>query len=513
MRVGDTVLTYTIERELGEGGMGTVYLGRHSVLNQFVAIKVLSPLLARDQALRERFIQEANIQAGLRHPGIVQVLTADMESEQPSLVMEYIEGKSLSEVLELRGALPVDDAIKIMAQVLSAVGYAHQRGVIHRDLKPSNIMVMANGEAKVTDFGIAKVLGSTKLTRTGTAMGSAHYMSPEQIRRPESVDARSDIYSLGCVFYEVLAGRPPFGEKDASGTESEFEVKTAHVAEDVAPLSQIKPSIPESISAFVMRMLEKEPSNRPRNCEAALAELGVSDTQRPIPHSIARETSKLMPEPSAERIAQPSPSHKARSLKNDVGGLLAITALLVIFSVFIWTNTTPTFIQLEESMEADQLAAKIEAGNPNNLPSCPNNDGYKAKEPCWVINVEVDGAPNEKYTGEIAEARFVGYGTLTKEDGTRFVGTRNMAGLLEYLAVYSPNGALIAVGKTERGVSRVTLYNEDGKIYVGKLNDSGQYHGHGVLYNSDKSIEQSGIFENGTLVKSQKVSAKDIQGN
>jgi hypothetical protein len=332
-------------------------------------------------------------------------------------------------------------------------------------------------------------------------------MSPEQIRRPESVDARSDIYSLGCVFYEVLAGRPPFGEKDASGTESEFEVKTAHVAEDVVPLSQIKSGIPQSISAFVMRMLAKEPSDRPINCEAALAELGVSDTQRPIPHSIARETSKLMPEPSAERIVQPSPSHKARSLKNDVGGLLAITTFLVGICIVIWTSITPTFIELEQSMEAIQLAARIEAGNPNNLPLCPNNDGHKAKKPCWVINVATE-RPDTKYTGETLEGRFVGHGILTSEDGTKSIGTLNMAGQYDVVAWYK-NGALQAAGV----VDRYTIYQDDGKIYVGKVNESGQYHGHGVLYKSDKSVEQSGIFENGTLVKSQKVSAADIQGN
>ena len=280
MKVGDRVLSYIVERELGEGGMGTVYLGRHTVLDQQVAIKALSPMLARDEALRLRFIQEANIQASLRHPGIVQVLTAEMEGEQPSLVMEYIEGKSLSEVLDLRGALPADDAIKIMTQVLSAVGYAHDQGVIHRDLKPSNVMVMATGEAKVTDFGIAKVLGSSKLTRTGTAMGSAHYMSPEQIRRPETVDVRSDIYALGCVFYEVLAGQPPFGEKDASGTESDFEIKTAHVTESAPTLEKFKPDLPAWLAQLVMQMLEKDPEQRPSNCDVILKRLKQGDADK-----------------------------------------------------------------------------------------------------------------------------------------------------------------------------------------------------------------------------------------
>jgi serine/threonine-protein kinase len=274
MKAGDRVLDYLVERELGEGGMGKVHLARHSVLDQLVAIKVLDPEVARKPGVRERFIQEANIQARIRHSGIVQVLTAtQIEDDVPALVMEYVDGKSLAEVLELRGALPVDDSLKIMAQVFSAVGYAHKQGVIHRDLKPSNIMVMASGEAKVTDFGIAKVLGAANLTRTGAAMGSAHYMSPEQIRRPEAVDARSDIYSLGCVFYELLTGRPPFGRHDSEGTESDFEIKTAHVGEPVTGLAAFDKAIPAWLDQMVMRALEKDPDRRPLSCEEMLAKI------------------------------------------------------------------------------------------------------------------------------------------------------------------------------------------------------------------------------------------------
>lgn len=281
MNIGDQVSDYIIDCVLGEGGMGAVYLARHTILDQQIAIKVLDPEVARKPGIKERFIQEANIQARLKHPHIVQVLTATKtDGGTPALIMEYVEGKSLSEVLQLRGALPVDDALKIMDQVFAAVGYAHRQGVIHRDLKPSNVMVMASGEVKVTDFGIAKVLGSSKLTRTGTAMGSAHYMSPEQIRRPEAVDARSDIYSLGCVFYEVLTGRPPFGEKDASGTESDYEVKTAHVTEAAPALETVKSGIPAWLAKLVMNMLAKEPDQRPPSCEVIAATLVVGNVEK-----------------------------------------------------------------------------------------------------------------------------------------------------------------------------------------------------------------------------------------
>lgn len=356
MKPGDRLFSYIVERELGEGGMGAVYLGRHTVLNQQVAIKALSPLLARDQALRERFIQEANIQAGLRHPGIVQVLTADMEGEQPSLVMEYIEGKSLSEVLELRGSLPVEDALKIMEQVLSAVGYAHRQGVIHRDLKPSNVMVMASGEAKVTDFGIAKVLGSAKLTRTGTAMGSAHYMSPEQIRRPEAVDARSDVYSLGCVFYEVLTGRPPFGEKDESGTESDFEIKIAHVNATVQDLNEFNNAIPEWLNHLVMEMLAKEVEQRPSTCEEILEKIKSGDAALPnkkadktvimaaeaspvimapsVPEAASLSEPRSSTAPTSEAISTPETSAKSNPEVNDHS--MKFLVGLVVFVMFIF---------------------------------------------------------------------------------------------------------------------------------------------------------------------------------
>ncbi len=296
MNTGEHISDYVVERVLGEGGMGEVYLARHTALDQQVAVKILDPEVARKSGVRERFIQEANIQAKLKHPNIVQVLTATKtDGGTPALIMEYVEGKSLSEVLELRGALPKDDALKIMGQVLSAVGYAHRQGVIHRDLKPSNVMVMASGEVKVTDFGIAKVLGSSKLTRTGTAMGSAHYMSPEQIRRPDTVDARSDIYSLGCMFYEVLTGRPPFGDKDESGTESDFEIKNAHISEGIPFLKNEKSDIPAWLSSLVTRMLEKEPENRFSNCDLIREEIDQYQTEPRDLNSIRNSKNSIKP--------------------------------------------------------------------------------------------------------------------------------------------------------------------------------------------------------------------------
>lgn len=266
MDIGDKVLGYVIDRKLGEGGMGQVFHAVHPVLRQEVAIKVLDPMLARNANVRERFIQEAIIQTQLLHPGIVQVLTADVDSSELSLVMEYIDGLSLDQVIALRGPLPVDDAKRIMLQVLDGVAVAHSRGVIHRDLKPSNIMVRADGSVKVMDFGIAKVLGSAKITRAGTVMGSAHYMSPEQITGLDIVDCRSDIYSLGCTFFEIFVGHPPFADKELVDTDSDYQIKEAHVRASVPNLRVIRPDLPVNISNAVMAALSKEPNNRPGSC-------------------------------------------------------------------------------------------------------------------------------------------------------------------------------------------------------------------------------------------------------
>lgn len=473
MQAGDRVLSYIVERELGEGGMGTVYLARHTVLDQQVAIKALSPVLAGDESLRVRFIQEANIQAKLRHPGIVQVLTAEMEGEQPSLIMEYIEGKSLSEVIDVRGALPVDDAIRIMRQVLSAVAYAHKQGVIHRDLKPSNVMVMAHGEAKVTDFGIAKVLGSSKLTRTGTTMGSAHYMSPEQILNPDRVDARSDIYSLGCVFYELLTGRPPFGDKDIAGTGNDFQIKTAHVNEAAPAMDTLKNGIPDWLALSVMRMLNKDPEQRASSCDAILTQISIderADAGQSDPHA---ETS--------------------RESRKEIQRTLVFLASAVVLIVCAWffsspmnQNTDPSSDQRATSSshinqtvatimrQADAVAAQIAKGNPNRLASCPSDQNLLYNN-CWGSYTYAAG---DKYTGEWRDDQKHGLGVNTYANGDKYAG--------EF--------------KDDRRSGHGTYLFADGRKEIGGFKE-GLLHGPAVQYRADGSIGAWGVFDNDSLVK------------
>ena len=308
---GQRVGEYRLDRKLGEGGMGSVYLATHEALGQQVAVKVLDPGLARNSEVRERFLQEARIQIGLRHPGIVLVHTAVTEGPHLALVMEHVDGWSLSEVIERRGALPVEEALGLFGQVLDAVGHAHSQGIVHRDIKPSNVMVQADGTAKVMDFGIAKVVGGAKLTRTGTVMGSAHYMSPEQIVGSRDVDLRTDIYSLGIAFYEVLTGRTPFEGVGGDTTDSDFLIKRAHTDQAAPDPRTLRPDLPELLAGSLLRALAKEPGERYESCaafrDALLGAAGPTPERKPpVEHEVVAEEPPP-PEPPPRPPKPPTP--------------------------------------------------------------------------------------------------------------------------------------------------------------------------------------------------------------
>ena len=287
---GEQILGYQVGAKLGEGGMAEVYLARNEALDQTVAIKVLLPELVKlHSEISQRFLQEARIQARLRHPGIVRVLNADVDHDRIAVVMDYVDGHSLEEVLAAGGAQPFERCLPWFAQVLDAVGAAHVEGVVHRDLKPSNIMIGSTGQAQVLDFGIAKVAGDVRLTRTRATMGTMLYVSPEQVQSPKDVDARSDIYSLGATFYEALCGRPPFGV-DAEQI-SEFALMQAHVSEPPPDPRHFQPGISPALAGVLLRALAKDPAHRFSSCanfraalEAAAATV-VAEAPPPVPQA------------------------------------------------------------------------------------------------------------------------------------------------------------------------------------------------------------------------------------
>lgn len=251
---------YELEREIGRGGMGIVYLARDLNLDRRIAIKTLPPHLAADPVVRERFLREARTAGRLSHQNIVPIHRADELSGRVFFVMGYVDGESIAQaVRDRRGVRPMT-VVRWLRDVSHALGYAHTHGVIHRDVKAENIIIDANtGRAMVTDFGIARLAEAAPLTSTGQVLGTVYYLSPEQVSG-EAVDARCDIYSLGVVGYFALAGRFPFDAELASA------VLIAHVTKAPPPLHSVAPQTPRALADVIDRCLAKDPADRFQDC-------------------------------------------------------------------------------------------------------------------------------------------------------------------------------------------------------------------------------------------------------
>jgi len=258
--IGQRVGDYEVVSMLGAGGMGRVYRVRNLISDRTEAMKVLLPDLVVEQDLAGRFISEIRMLASFDHPNIAQFYTAFQVDNQLVMMMEFVEGYTL-EQLATQGPLPESDTINYMQQVLSALSYAHGRGVVHRDIKPANIMLTSHGVVKLMDFGIAKAQREVDLTRPGTTMGSLYYMSPEQVRG-EAVDARSDIYSIGIMMYELMAGRRPF-EADSA-----YAILNQQCNVAPQPPVEINPQLPAALSEIILCALQKDPAYRFQNAQA-----------------------------------------------------------------------------------------------------------------------------------------------------------------------------------------------------------------------------------------------------
>ncbi len=260
---------YRIISKIGEGGMGEVFLAEDENLGRKVAIKMLAPELMRNAELVERFKQEARLQASLIHPNIVALYTFFIEDNNFYMVMEYADGETLKELIKKNGKIEEETAKRIMLQLLEGVGYAHQLGIIHRDLKPSNIIVGKDLRVKIMDFGIAKALGDRGMTKTGTKMGTLYYMSPEQIKAEKDIDQRTDIYSLGIIFYEMLTGKVPFNTE----TESDFEVMNEIVHGSLINRLNSFNTISASVKKIIFTMSDNSKTNRYVTCYRCTEEL------------------------------------------------------------------------------------------------------------------------------------------------------------------------------------------------------------------------------------------------
>jgi serine/threonine protein kinase len=268
---------YKIIEKIGAGGMGDVYLAEDTELNRKVALKFLPPHLCQDEACRARFKREAQAAAVLEHPNIVTIHEVSEYQGRPYIVMQYVEGKSLRDIIREK-ELPLDEIIVLAIQVCEGLSKAHEAGVIHRDIKPSNICIGSDGRPKLLDFGLAAVQGSEHLTKTGSTLGTMQYMSPEQVQGKE-VDHRSDLFSLGVVIYELITGRTPFARDNDMATGQAILIATPE------PLVKYRANIPDELQRTVSKLLEKDPSMRYQTAAGI-----ISDLRRliaPIQSSIA----------------------------------------------------------------------------------------------------------------------------------------------------------------------------------------------------------------------------------
>ncbi|MDQ1735959.1 MAG: eukaryotic-like serine/threonine-protein kinase [Pseudonocardiales bacterium] len=276
---------YELGEVLGYGGMAEVHRGRDIRLGRDVAVKVLRSDLARDPSFQNRFRREAQAAAGLNHPSIVAVYDTGEDGDpsglddtvSPYIVMEYVEGRTLREVLKSEGTLPVRRAMEITAEICNALDFSHRSGIVHRDVKPGNVMITNAGAVKVMDFGIARAMADNAATVTATSavIGTAQYLSPEQARG-ESVDARSDVYSTGCLLYELLTGHPPF-----TG-DSPVAVAYQHVRENPRVPSSANAAIPRALDSIVMKALAKNPLNRYQTAGEMRADLQRAIAGQPV---------------------------------------------------------------------------------------------------------------------------------------------------------------------------------------------------------------------------------------
>ncbi|MBK0865328.1 Stk1 family PASTA domain-containing Ser/Thr kinase [Saccharopolyspora sp. HNM0986] len=299
---------YELGDNLGYGGMSEVHRGRDIRLGRDVAVKVLRADLARDPTFQLRFRREAQNAAALNHPAIVAVYdTGETESENgplPYIVMEYVDGRTLRDIVKTEGPLTPRRAMEVMADASAALDFSHRHGIVHRDVKPANIMITRSGAVKVMDFGIARALadGQAAVTQTAAVIGTAQYLSPEQARG-ESVDARSDVYASGCVLFELLASEPPF-----TG-DSPVAVAYQHVREDPRKPSDVNQTVPASLDAVVLKALSKNPANRYQSAAEMRADLvRVLSGQRPKAPMVMSEeerTSMMAPPPANTEVFTP----------------------------------------------------------------------------------------------------------------------------------------------------------------------------------------------------------------
>jgi serine/threonine-protein kinase len=349
---------YRLTERIARGGMGTVWAAEDEVLSRKVAVKVLNEGLASDPRFAERFRREARAAARLTHPNIAGTFDYGEDDDRPYIVMELIAGETLAERLSREGRLSPEETSRIGGAVAQALSYAHAQGIVHRDVKPANVMLTPHDEVKVMDFGIAaSIVGASGLTATGAVMGTAKYLSPGQARGDRATPA-SDVYALGVVMYEALAGTSPFER------ETPLATAMAQIREEPPPIRDVNPGVPEELATLVHRCLSKDPSDRPKEAmvlAAALRSSASSTSTEPIrsPAAVARDTAVL---PAAEVAVPPG---RRRPLAWILVAALLAAGLIAFFALRSTDQATVNVPKLVgKTRVAAAAAARIVGLNP-----------------------------------------------------------------------------------------------------------------------------------------------------
>lgn len=331
---------YEIIKSIGEGGMANVYLAKDTILDRQVAVKVLRGDLSSDEKFIRRFQREALSVSNLSHPNIVEVYDVGEEDGQYYIVMEYIEGKTLKQLLYKRGALTLPEVIDIMTQLTDGLAHAHEAYIIHRDIKPQNIMIEDNGTIKITDFGIAMAVNATQFTQTNSVMGTVHYLPPEQANG-KSATVKSDIYSLGILMYELLTGSVPFKGDNA------VEIALKHMKEKLPSIRKQNPLIPQSVENIVIKACAKNPRNRydtvkemhddivsameKENEKKIIFEYPENDLDEPKTNTVSKPKKVVDKPTEEEKMIDKEPVVIESKSKNKI--IIILSSILVLFVV------------------------------------------------------------------------------------------------------------------------------------------------------------------------------------
>ena len=546
---------YAIIRTLGEGGMANVYLAYDTILDRNVAVKVLRGDLANDDKFVRRFQREALSASSLNHPNIVEMYDVGEDDGQYYIVMEYVEGKTLKQLLKKRGSLTITEVIDIMSQITDGMAHAHDSYIIHRDIKPQNIMILENGLIKITDFGIAMAMNSTQLTQTNSVMGSVHYLPPEQANGKGST-LRSDIYSMGILMYELLTGGVPYKGDNA------VEIALKHLKEPLPSIRKKLPELPQSIENIILRSTAKNPQNRYKDARemhqdiiTAMDESRANERKYNYVYSESDIEETKMLDNAVKEVKESEKMRKEDIIRLDreeskkqnklliilasiFTGLVVLAAAVVFLLPYISKDETKKIPDVSNLSAVDATNKLVEEGFE---PTCRDNDNQKidykyeasdeikegyaikttpgslakeGREVCIVLSSGDASFEMEDYSGR----NYIEVKTLLEERyKVNVIVEKQKVSEDENKEENSVIGTKPAVGETVKNGSTITLYIPEVEIVYPNFADGSytvsQVEEFAKKYNLTLTIkeEENGVLTPGTIISQSRPAGNPVQ--